>query len=188
MRVLQPLLSGGAGSPSGAVPYSTRVNLVSVPVPGSGKRQELALAAAPRPACWPPRPPALNSPQTIVVGFTGVLDLQGPLARGVLIPGMRCHEGPVIKPISRVVVRPGEKGAHSSEASGGPQPEDTTPTTHESHGFPQCSETPGGQKCLLALFPGRPDVHNQKILEPCKGAIHGKARYQHFMGRSQGLL
>lgn len=43
---------------------------------------------------------------TIVLGITGVLNLQHPLSRGVLIPRVRRHEGPVIEAIGREVVGP----------------------------------------------------------------------------------
>ena len=145
------MLSGGVGSPSGAVPYSTRVNLVSVPIEGGGKSQK------PRPA--PQTLPALllhpqpsSTPNTIVVCFAGVFNLQDPLARGVLVPGMGRHEGPIVKPVCRIVVRPGEEGARSclrplgdpSQGTPSPQHMDHTPS-------PQCSITPLGWKCLLGV-------------------------------------
>ena len=73
------MLSAGVGSPSGAVPYSTRVNLVSVPIEGRGRSQEtpgVCLPTTARPHqffSWTPSPQA--SPNTIVVGFTGVFNL-----------------------------------------------------------------------------------------------------------------
>lgn len=42
--------------------------------------------------------------QCPTVGFAGVLSLQDPLARGVLIPGMGYHEGPVLKSICGIIV------------------------------------------------------------------------------------
>lgn len=55
---------------------------------------------------------------TIVISFTGVLNLQHPVPHGVLIPGVGCHESPVIEAISRIVMRPGRTEKRKQAQSG----------------------------------------------------------------------
>lgn len=122
-----------------------------------------------------PHPHLSGAPHTIVVGLTGVFNLQDPFARGVLVPGMGRHESPVIKPICRVVVWPGGAGCiQLSEASGGCQPGNTEPTTHGPNTLPPVQHPPH-HWVRNASWLWLPVVLNQKILEMCEGTAHGKA-------------
>lgn len=76
---------------------------------------------------------------TVVLGITGVLNLQHPLPRGVLIPRVRRHEGPVIEAIGREVVRPEQQRqdvgvnisqTHPCQPRPGPSLGHPQPSTH----------------------------------------------------------
>lgn len=79
---------------------------------------------------------------TVVVGITGVLDLQHPFPGGVLIPRVRRHEGPVIEAIGREVVGP-EQQARCVNIS---QTHLCQPRPGASLGHPTAQHLPGSQE------------------------------------------